>query len=594
MNLMRNKATTLVNKIIISVVGYIIVVMLLFSVLIFVIDYIKSNSMNADYAKNMALVESKLVSDWFMDRQKEIQSIGYVIDPSRLDDSVNKLQSIQKKNSDLYRQFFYVDIDGNYVDTFGQKSKMKEKLFEPLYSKQKEYLITDPEIHPVLSEVLTNIVVPIVENDKVIGVFGGTLAMDVLSSRLEAVKSFESGYGWLADDKLRFMAHPNKDRLLRISLYEETYLQEQGLNQVMSSTKAGFKGLVFDKQGPEVGKLYYYTNPEGYRRAVLFESTTVNPNWLVAHTMYVDKIPSSTGNLLMAIVIGLLIFVIATVIMSYYFANRLVNPIKELNHVMALFIGGNTGVRATARSKDEIGDLSKGFNEMAATIIKQTDNVEELIKERTQILADINYRIVARNKELDTMNKELSTTNSKLHSLATTDMLTGLQNRHELLRTLQSLVEDVLRGESKEFSILFVDLDNFKYYNDTFSHEIGDFILIEVSNILKSNVRENDMVARYGGDEFIVLLKHGNYELSKLLSERIHSKILEKEGFKKPIERKIGASIDLLGKNKLSCSIGIVNYNKNTEAKNAEELLALADDTMYKAKKAGKSRIVVH
>lgn len=181
--------------------------------------------------------------------------------------------------------------------------------------------------------------------------------------------------------------------------------------------------------------------------------------------------------------------------------------------------------------------MASSFNAMADTIVAHTDNLEEMIKERTQVLADLNYQIVSRNKELGTMNEELEKTNNKLHELASTDMLTGLYNRHQFQRDLQKTMELVNVGDEQNFSLLFIDLDNFKYYNDTFSHEIGDFLLQEVAKILQENVRENDIVGRYGGDEFVIMLRQGNYDIAKAIAERMHAAILGRDGFKKELAK---------------------------------------------------------
>jgi diguanylate cyclase (GGDEF)-like protein len=279
---------------------------------------------------------------------------------------------------------------------------------------------------------------------------------------------------------------------------------------------------------------------------------------------------------------------------TYLLAKDITDAIKRLIEVMNKFTSGVKGIRAKVETKDEIGMLSQSFNAMADTIVAHTDNVEQLIKERTQILADLNYQIVSRNKELGTMNEELEKTNDKLHELASTDMLTGLYNRYQFVRELQRTIELVNLEDEQNFSLLFIDLDNFKEYNDTFGHEIGDFLLIEVAKILRVNVRENDIIGRYGGDEFVIMLRQGTYDIAKAIAERIHGAILGHDGFKKELSKKLNGEVKIMGKNKLSSSIGIVNYMKSMKITKAEDLLVIADETMYKAKKAGKSRVVVN
>lgn len=598
MKFFENSSMSLMNKIITYFVGYMILVMFLFSVMVYTVNSSGIKQINDSYSVDVAKLEAEVVRNWVDDTRTKLENTALLIAAGDSDvmTSIDGLKELQQKNKELFRHLYVVNTDLAYIDTFGQEANMNDPMVNELLSGTRSYVITSPEMHPVLSEALFNMIVPIKRNEAIIGVLGATITMDDISSRLEQFEVAQSGFGWLLDENFTVIAHPEEDYILEMSLLDSNTISTLEIDGVKTASGLGFTGLIGELEVFEdkSQSIISYTDPNGYKRTVSIVPIYNDNNWYVAFTTFDDKIPSMTNSLLLYMAIGLLVIVSASAFASYLLANEITKPINQLIHVVNLFIGGNKGVRAKMDSNDEFGTLGKAFNGMADTIIEHTDNVEELIQERTQMLADLNYQIVIRNKELNTMNEELETTNSKLHNLATTDMLTGLYNRHELVRSLQSFMDDVLKGDDPGFSVLFVDLDNFKYYNDTFSHEIGDFLLIEISKILKDNVRDNDVVARYGGDEFVVLLKHGNFDSSKMISERIHEKVLEQKGFKKVIERKIGSEIKLLGKNMLSCSIGIVNYNRNVNAKNVEELLALADDTMYKAKKQGKSRIVVN
>lgn len=600
MKMFSENALSLMNKIITFFVGYMIVVMFLFSLMIYLVDHSSMKSVNDNYSKDVAAIESTMVTNWLGDSENLLHSLSGIFGVLQGDlvSHIDGLKSVQQENNNKFKHLFIVDMNHNYIDTFGLETTMTGEMIDSILDGSVESIVTSPEMHPILSEALFTILVPISRKDVIIGALGATVTMDELSSRLDAYKVSGAGFGWLIDENLTVIAYPKSELILEMSLQDTQSLEAKELTnqKLKSSSDIGFNGLSkINKELAESSTVTVeYRDPEGYDRTVSFSPVKGTNGWFAAFTTYNDRLPSTTNNLLIYMGFALLIIVVVSIFASYYLANEITKPINKLIHVVNLFTNGNKGVRADTVPNDEFGQLGKAFNGMADTIIEHTDNVEELIHERTYMLADLNYQIVARNKDLDTMNKELETTNTKLHSLATTDMLTGLQNRHELVRTMQSFMDDVIQGDDPGFSVLFVDLDNFKYYNDTFSHEIGDYLLVEISKILIDNVRELDMVARYGGDEFVILLKHGDFEVSKMLSERIHAKILEKKGFRKEIERKVGSEIMHLGKNMLSCSIGIVNYNRNVNAKTVDDLLALADETMYKAKKAGKSRIVVN
>lgn len=159
--------------------------------------------------------------------------------------------------------------------------------------------------------------------------------------------------------------------------------------------------------------------------------------------------------------------------------------------------------------------------------------------------------------------------------LAYHDPLTGLVNRtflQEELKTLTSIAD----RNNKKIALIFIDLDNFKFINDTFGHEMGDKLLIEIANRLKHSIRKSDIASRIGGDEFILVLNNINS--------------------KQEVEKKIEEIMNILTKpiiiddNKLEVtfSAGIAVYPDDTT--DISELLQFADIAMYDAKKSGKNR----
>lgn len=165
-----------------------------------------------------------------------------------------------------------------------------------------------------------------------------------------------------------------------------------------------------------------------------------------------------------------------------------------------------------------------------------------------------------------------------ISQLAFYDPLTKLANRRLLHDRLE---HSLLEGDrSKEYgALMFLDLDKFKPLNDKYGHEAGDELLIEVGKRLKSSVREIDTVARFGGDEFVILLnKLGKTEVE---AKKISSEIAEKIrcSLAEPYQLKIG---DKTIEHKCTSSIGVVNFLGST--KNQTEIFKQADDAMYQSK----------
>ena len=158
----------------------------------------------------------------------------------------------------------------------------------------------------------------------------------------------------------------------------------------------------------------------------------------------------------------------------------------------------------------------------------------------------------------------------KLQEISVTDELTGLHNR----RGFYTLAEQLMRisNFTKSGMILFfVDVDKLKHINDTFSHQDGDQALIDTANILKKTFRESDIIARFGGDEFVIFAKEVRKEISKTIITRLRGNIKSHNASgKRPYS--------------LSLSIGMAHYDPESPS-SIEELLGGADRFMYESKK---------
>lgn len=198
----------------------------------------------------------------------------------------------------------------------------------------------------------------------------------------------------------------------------------------------------------------------------------------------------------------------------------------------------------------------------------RSSNLE--LREIQDALENMNAELEASNDELEATNSELATANEKLAALATTDGLTGLANH----RTFQERIRHELALTERigcSLTLLLMDVDNFKQYNDTFGHPAGDVVLRTLGMILKAHVREMDIVARYGGEEFVVIMPHTDALGGSEAAERIRA-VVEKYPFpKRAITLSIGAVV-------VSNPIPI-----------AEEVIHEADQALYRAKRNGRN-----
>lgn len=180
--------------------------------------------------------------------------------------------------------------------------------------------------------------------------------------------------------------------------------------------------------------------------------------------------------------------------------------------------------------------------------------------------------------ELQKKNTALKNANHKLRVLATRDGLTGLYNHRYFQEILQNEVTQANPLEDV-FCLLFMDLDNFKKYNDTHGHPEGDKLLRTLSKILHKGLRKTDVVARYGGEEFVVILPETPRENGRLVAEKIRRYV---ESFKF-----YGRETQPLGR--VTISIGVATFPMDGIDK--PDLIKAADDALYRAKAKGRNCI---
>lgn len=186
-------------------------------------------------------------------------------------------------------------------------------------------------------------------------------------------------------------------------------------------------------------------------------------------------------------------------------------------------------------------------------------------------------------------NKKIKHMNDKLNHLAITDKLTGLCNREGFYGNISGMVKynnDLNRVQP--FTIMYIDLDNFKHYNDTFGHGVGDIILIEMAKIFKDEVGQEGFATRYGGDEFLITLYTDDRQHIEEIAQDIYRKIDAADGFMDVIRDKLGKTVYIPKEQQISCSIGICSVAGITSDEELENVVKNADKTLYDVKKSGK------
>lgn len=225
-------------------------------------------------------------------------------------------------------------------------------------------------------------------------------------------------------------------------------------------------------------------------------------------------------------------------------------------YVSVIFVSGQSGTQDVIRGLDAGADdyLRKPF-----------DLTELLARVRTQL----------RIKDL---NDSLKTANAKLKELVDIDDLTGLFNMRSLYKRLDFEL-DRARRYKRTVCVMMMDMDRFKRVNDEHDHLFGSYVLSSVGKMIRQNIRKVDFAARYGGDEFLVVLTEIEGQGAEIFAERLRARI-EEHVFKSDSHTI-----------KLTASIGFALATPAVNSVSARELVRLADQALYRAKEKGRNRV---
>lgn len=239
--------------------------------------------------------------------------------------------------------------------------------------------------------------------------------------------------------------------------------------------------------------------------------------------------------------------------LGFLLVRRIVSPMDSLGEAMRRFSGGELDVRSPIRRRDELGCLVEAFNSMA-------DEHQRTHERIVRLNAELEQRVAQRTAEL--------------RELASRDPLTGLYNRRYFGEVLERSFSEAVRYHH-DLSCIMIDLDNFKHINDTFGHHVGDDMLVLTAETIVGEMRSSDIAARFGGDEFVILLPQTDADRARVLTERL-------------AERFTAVAGDRAGGCAVTMSIGIASL-PSAVIKHAEGLIRAADDALYAAKAAGKN-----
>jgi len=171
----------------------------------------------------------------------------------------------------------------------------------------------------------------------------------------------------------------------------------------------------------------------------------------------------------------------------------------------------------------------------------------------------------------------ISTERKKFLKLAVTDELTDLYNIRYFKMVLRAECLIAKADEDKKFCVIMTDIDRFKHFNDTYGHQTGDLVLKEISNVIKTSVRSSDVVARYGGEEIIILLRGTVLSGGECAAEKI----------RRNVANHIVRDKDNICK--ITLSLGVAVFEPQYDYENEDTIIKRADIALYEAKQKGRN-----
>lgn len=288
--------------------------------------------------------------------------------------------------------------------------------------------------------------------------------------------------------------------------------------------------------------------------------------YVIGIDMRADEVANKLNALRTTGVLSLVFSLFLAFLFSHFLARSLVKRINAL-HRRCVEVGTLTGAVLDQKG-DELDQLAVTFGDMLNRLQQSQAELEQRVVQRTTELSLANQQLKA---EIDQREKIAQL----LEETARTDFLTKLINRRAMHRILQSEMARVERTGGV-FSLILVDIDFFKNVNDQFGHDIGDNVLIALSRVFEKSTREQDMVSRWGGEEFLILLPNTSeadaVEQAERLRQLLDSDTLQIERYP----------------HRVTASFGVCEF---AVGQSLEFLLKQADVALYQAKALGRNQV---
>jgi len=299
-------------------------------------------------------------------------------------------------------------------------------------------------------------------------------------------------------------------------------------------------------------------------RAVAGYATVEKLGWGVMIVQSNADLDSPLKQVMKTILKWLVLGILLALVVAYFLTRQIIKPIN-----MLVVKSKEAGVRSNTFN---LGDVPKNTPvEMAQLWIAISSLISRLQRSNNEV-KKLNYSL---SKEVKVATAKLRKTNKYLYKISSRDHLTKIANRRYFEDTISKVLE---QQPGEKASIILIDVDKFKFINDTYGHDAGDLALVHIADLMKKCTRDGDLPARLGGDEFVIYIKNcGPKSLHRVA-----------ENLRKTVENNpiMWAGVEI----PLTLSVGTVNHDIDGEV-TLTQLLKFADEAMYVSKENGRNNV---
>ncbi|MGM0410922.1 MAG: diguanylate cyclase domain-containing protein, partial [Bacillota bacterium] len=479
-------------------------------------------------ALSMNLLNEK-INNWLNEKAQVLENSGDLIATGNYNDEekLELLRYLLDKNDEFFSIYYGTD-ENKMINGSGWKPSEDFDLRQrPWYEKavkEDDLIYTEAFVNASNDDIIFTIAKPIYnnENNEFMGVIAGDLSISTIISYVRNEKSAEKGFFMLVDSNNNILAHP-----------EVNYNLEEGIPKVTEKYEKTLLNKIKDSQNLEKFNL---NDKEGF----LSHKQVANTDWYLANFVPISEYTDIYNRMLRSFLVALLIAAIIFIIFFYINNKYILSPLKKFDkNIAKIDLENDLNYRLDVDEKSDLSFLSKTIN----TVLDKTQNYFDELKRRRK----------------------------EIKFLANHDPLTELPNRRKFMKELKKELEKENPG-----AVMLLDLDNFKDVNDTLGHTYGDKLLKKISKKLIELKSNNLFISRFGGDEFLLLLKNEK-DFAKI------NKCIEKveEIFVTPF---------IINNNEIhinfSMGVSLYPYDSN----DVNKLIANADTAMYKVKNNYKGK----